>query len=261
MNTTWRLHGRPVIGAALYTPETGPRSWAIGRSYVLALASAGASPWPIPLLADDAQALRAIYDHLDGLLLTGGDDIDPAHYGEQLHPLCGRIDAARDRVELTLTRWALQDRKPILAICRGHQVVNVAAGGTLYQDLAALHPRPIKHDYFDPPGAYARDFLAHGVRIAPSRLGDILGAHDIRVNSLHHQGIKTLAPSLVPSAWADDGLVEGLEAKDDQFLLSVQWHPEELLDADPRMGGLFAALVAAAREFGEARVTAPLNLE
>ena len=119
----------------------------------------------IPLLDDDAETLREIYDRLDGLLLPGGVDMDPAAYGESAGPGLGRIDPARDRVELQLTRWAIEDHKPILGLCRGLQVINVARGGTLYQDIQAELPGAIKHDYF-PTQGFQRDFLAHDIAVA-----------------------------------------------------------------------------------------------
>ena len=123
-----------------------------------------------------------------GILLAGGVDMDPCTFGEPPHPNLGRIDRDRDTVELQLARWALEDRKPILGLCRGHQVLNVALGGTLWQDIEAQVPEAIKHDYF-PTAGYARDFPAHEVALAPgSRLARAFGGTSIRVNSMHHQG-------------------------------------------------------------------------
>ncbi len=244
---------RPVIGVPTQTqeaiPNQLPRSWVMGQRYILVLSSVGAVPWLIPALKDEPETLRGIYERLDGLFLPGGVDIDPTNYGEECHELCGRSDPARDWTEIMLIRWALEDRKPILAVCRGIQSVNVAAGGTLYQDLGAQRPDGIKHDYLPAAGGYPRNLLVHTVRVAEhSRLARILGVREARVNSMHHQGVKDLAPGLVPSAVAPDGLIEGVEAPD-RFLVAVQWHPEELTDTDAGMRGLFSALIAAAREF------------
>src|SRR5207237_8892232 len=145
-------------------------------------------------------------------------------------------------------RWALADRKPVLAVCRGAQLVNVAVGGSLYQDVGVQHPEAIKHDHF-PVAGRRRDELAHEVRLAAgSRLQRLLGTETIAVNSMHHQGIARLAPGLVPVATSSDGLIEGVELASGakQFLIGVQWHPEDLVDVDPRMRRFFAAFIAAA---------------
>ena len=219
----------------------------MSQRYVQVLTSAGAIPWVIPLLEGNEAALRSIYERLDGLFLPGGVDVDPAAYGEPRTTLCGRTDPARDWTEVLLSRWALADRKPVLAVCRGAQLINVAVGGSLYQDVAAQHPDAIKHDHF-PVGGRRRDELAHEVHLAPgSRLQRLLGTASLAVNSMHHQGIARLAPGLVPVATSPDGLIEGVEAANGQFLIGVQWHPEDLVDVDARMARLFAAFIDAAR--------------
>ncbi len=217
----------------------------MSQRYVQVLAAAGAVPWVIPLLQGDKATLRAIYERLDGLFLPGGVDVDPSSYGEPRGPLCGRTDPARDWTELLFLRWALADRKPVLAVCRGAQLVNVAVGGSLYQDVAAQHPAAIKHDHF-PVGGRRRDELAHEVHVAEgSRLRRLLGSATLAVNSMHHQGIARLAPGLVAVATSPDGLIEGVEGDSDDFLLGVQWHPEDLVDVDARMRRLFEAFIAA----------------
>jgi putative glutamine amidotransferase len=146
-----------------------------------------------------------------------------------------------------LIRWAVRDGKPVLGVCRGIQVLNVAAGGSLYQDLRAQRGNGIKHDYFPMDGPYSRDMLAHGVRVTPgSRLAGILGAEETQVNSMHHQAIKDLAPGLLASAVAPDGLIEGIEGANGQYVVGVQWHPEELVETMPAMRQLFASFVEAA---------------
>lgn len=241
----------PVIGITTQTleaiPDQLPRCWIMSQRYVQVLTSAGAIPWVIPLLEGNEAALRRIYERLDGLFLPGGVDVDPAAYGEPRTTLCGRTDAARDWTEVLLSRWALADRKPVLAVCRGAQLINVAVGGSLYQDVTAQHPEAIKHDHF-PVGGRRRDELAHEVHLAPgSRLQRLLATESLAVNSMHHQGIARLAPGLVPVATSPDGLIEGVEAANGQFLIGVQWHPEDLVDVDPRMARLFAAFIEAAR--------------
>jgi putative glutamine amidotransferase len=242
---------RPVIGIATQSLEAVPGKlppcYLMGQRYVRVLAAAGAVPWLIPLLPEDEPTLRAIYANLDGVFLTGGVDVDPATYGEERHELCERSDPARDWTEIALVRWALADKKPVLGVCRGIQLINVACGGSLYQHVADQHPRAIKHDYFLTATEYSRDFLAHPVRVAAdTRLGRLLGADSLPVNSMHHQGIKRLAPGLRPSAFAPDGLVEGVESANGTYLVGVQWHPEELAEAQAPMRRLFTDFVEAA---------------
>jgi len=245
---------RPVIGITTQTlepiPDQLPRCWVMSQRYVQVLAGAGAIPWVIPLLERDEATLRGIYERLGGLFLPGGVDIDPSTYGESAGPACGRTDPARDWTELLLARWALADKKPLLAVCRGVQLLNVAVGGTLYQDLGTEVPAVIKHDNF-PSGGHRRDELSHDVHIAKgSRLAQLLETESLAVNSMHHQGIARLAPGLEAVATALDGLIEGVETTTGAFVLGVQWHPEDLVDRDPRMRRLFDAFIAAARQGG-----------
>jgi putative glutamine amidotransferase len=252
---------RPIIGIPTQVvqsfggiPADFPPSWAMSQRYIHALTAAAAIPWLIPLLPDDVDTLRGIYEELDGVFLPGGADIEPAHYGEPRHPKCDRSDPARDRVELMLTEWAMRDRKPVFGVCRGLQVINLAAGGTLWQDLAAQRPTSIKHDYFPFRDGFARDHLAHAVTVRPETyLAEIVGAGEHRVNSMHHQGVRDLAKGLVVSATAPDGLVEALEGDGDQFLLAVQWHPEALTEKDSLAQRLFDAFTTAARDFRRER--------
>jgi putative glutamine amidotransferase len=251
------MNRRPIIGIPTQVvqsfggiPADFPPSWAMSQRYILALAAAGAIPWLIPLLPDDHETLRGIYDELDAVFLPGGADIDPSTYGEQRHPKCERSDQARDRVEIALTKWAMRDGKPVFGVCRGLQLVNVAAGGTLWQDLAAQRPTSMKHDYFPFRDGYARDHLAHTVAVREgTHLADIVGAGEHRVNSMHHQAVRELARGFVVSATAADGIIEAIERPGDQFLLAVQWHPEALAEKDPVTQRLFAAFIAAARAY------------
>ena len=250
------MNDRPVIGVTTQTlqaidgiPPGIPNSWLMNHRYFTALTSVGAVPWMVPLLAHDTTTLRAIYEHLDGIFLPGGVDVDPASYGAEREPCCGRTDVPRDEVELALTRWALDEGKPVLGVCRGMQIVNVARGGTLVQDCETGLPAAIKHDYF-PTQGYERDHLAHTIRVAPdSRLAAAFGAETVRVNSMHHQGIATLGAGLSPTAWAEDGLVEALEADAEGYAVAVQWHPEMLIDSDAGTRRLFETFIHAALEF------------
>jgi putative glutamine amidotransferase len=245
---------RPIIGLATQTleaiPGKLPPRWVMGQRYVRVLAAAGAVPWLIPLLSGDRTTLRLIYEHLDGLFLTGGIDIDPAAYGEERHPMCDHSDPDRDRTEIQLIHWALADRKPILGVCRGIQIINVACGGSLYQHVAEQLPESIKHDYFSTTTPYTRDYLAHWVQLnGDSRLARLFGETMVQVNSMHHQGIKRLASGLRPSAFAPDGLVEGVEGQDGQYLVAVQWHPEELAERHAPMRRLFTDFIEAASAY------------
>ena len=244
---------RPLIGIPTQTlqaidgiPEGLPHSWVMNARYNAAVADAGGLPVMLPLLEEDPATLRALYDRLDGLVLAGGVDLDPQSFGEAPHPALGRTDPARDAVELTLARWAIAERKPVLGLCRGHQVLNVALGGTLWQDIAAQVPGALKHDYF-PTAGFARDYLAHEVTPVPgSRLAEAFGAAPVAVNSMHHQAVKRLAGPLLASAHAADGLVEALESGGEHFLVGVQWHPEVFEQRHAGTQRLFRAFVAAA---------------
>jgi putative glutamine amidotransferase len=244
---------RPVVGIPTQTLQSLggvsaeiPPSWVMSQRYILTLTAAGAIPWLIPLV--DEATLRGIYEGLDAVFLPGGADIDPATYGADPHPLCDKTDRDRDRVEVSLATWALADGKPVLGVCRGMQLINVAAGGTLYQDLAEELPGAIKHDYFPFRGqSFARDYLAHDVEVAGgTRLARLLGAGQVRVNSMHHQGVKTLGQGLVSTAVSPDGLVEAIEGRNGSYLVAVQWHPEALTDNDARTRTLFTDFVGAA---------------
>jgi putative glutamine amidotransferase len=226
----------------------------MSQRYIRALTAVGARPWMIPLVGDEQETIRGIYDELDGVFLPGGADIDPANYGEERHAKCDKGDPARDEVELMLVRWALADRKPVLGVCRGLQIVNLAAGGTLYQDLAEQMASSIKHDYFPFGGRYARDYLAHDVQVTENtKLAEIFGSGSLRVNSMHHQGVRQIGKQLVASAVAPDGLVEGLESGDGSYLVAVQWHPEALTDNCPRTRRLFESFIEASASFREQR--------
>ena len=254
---------RAIIGIPTQTlqaidgiPEHLPLSWVMNHRYYVAVAQAGGAPFMIPLLEDEG-ALRAMYETLDGVFLAGGVDLDPPSYGEEPHEWCGRTDPERDRVELLLTRWALADGKPILGVCRGMQVINVAAGGNLVQDCGELFAGSIKHDYF--PGAgWARDHLAHPVRIAEgSRIHEAFGVTEQPVNSMHHQGLCDVGSGLVATAWALDGLVEAVEtAREEHWVVGVQWHPEMLIDHHAGTRRLFEAFIEAANQFHNAAALA-----
>ena len=258
------MQQRPVIGFTTQNlksidriPEDLPDSWMMNQRYFHACTSVGAIPWMVPLLDDDPETLRAIYDRLDGIFIPGGVDMDPASYHADRHVLCGRTDAPRDVVELAFARWALEDGKPLLGVCRGMQVVNVAAGGSLVQDCGTLFSGSIKHDYY-PGEGFKRDHLAHTVRIAEgSRLHAAFGTLEAWVNSMHHQGVCELGAGLVPTAWSTDGLIEAIEsAREDHFLVGVQWHPEALIDSDTGTRRVFEEFIEAANPYHNAAALA-----
>jgi len=238
----------PLIGIPSRSDQTSRSSTPIftqNRAYVEAVTAAGGAPVLIPLNLDKG-ALRAIYGRLNGLLLAGGGDLDPKHYGEAIHEKCGKPDEARDVVELTLARWSLAESLPVLGICRGIQVLNVVAGGTLYQDIASQMPGSLKHHDLGPDDS--RNYLAHKVTVnGDGHLAAMLGQGQADVNSLHHQAVKDLAPGFRVVARAPDGVIEAIEGHDHPFALAVQWHPEELVENAPPMRRLFEEFVSAAR--------------
>lgn len=228
---------RPQPGA----PDRPPRL-VQNRAYLDAIEAAGAVPLPLPLLRDP-DALRVLYERCDAICLPGGPDVEPPRYGEVARDDCGITTAAElDDTEMLLTRWLVADDRPTLAVCRGIQVVNVALGGTLWQDIAVQRAGDPVHDGHN----HARDKLVHAVHVEPgSLLHRVLGSDTVQVNSLHHQAINRVGEGLCVSARSDDGLVEAIELPDRRFLLGVQWHPEELVGDHDWARRLFGALVAA----------------
>jgi putative glutamine amidotransferase len=228
----------PLIGVPGYSSRS---EGDIPSSYLAAVAHAGGEPIPIPFNLD-LDALRRLFDRVDGLLLTGGGDIDPRLYGAASSPLLRDVDPGRDRTELTLACWAIEGDKPILGICRGLQVINIAIGGTLIQDIATEIPGALPHDL---PDESAGD-LAHRVEAAPgSVLETIARARIVEVNSSHHQAVDRIAGGLRVSATAPDGVVEAIEAPGLRYAVAVQWHPERLRGR-PESDGLFAGLTRVA---------------
>ncbi len=238
--------GTPVVGIPCYTGEragSGRLFYGNNQSYAQALIGVGLAPLLIPPM-DDA-ALESVCARLDGLLLSGGEDLDPARYGEERLPVCGPLEPERDAMELALTRMALARDLPTLGICRGMQTLNVARGGTLYQDLEAQRPESHPHAM----GHLPRSARTHEVVVEPgSRLMEILGAERLAVNSLHHQAVREPGADVRIVARADDGVAEGMELPAYRFALAVQYHPEELFETDELSRRLFAAFARACRE-------------
>ncbi len=186
-----------------------------------------------------------LLERLDGLLLSGGEDIAPVYYHQEMEDWIGRVDEERDVSELGLIqRWLYQER-PLLAICRGHQMLNVTLGGTLYQDIASYIPNALDHAYVP---ARPMENTVHSVMInAQSRLATVLGGDTFEVNSAHHQAVRSAGNGLEVVAHAPDGVIEAVEMPEHPFCLSVQWHPEAMVKISATMWPLFEAFVQAAR--------------
>lgn len=222
----------------------------LNAAYVRALEAAGLVPLIVPPSSRPAAAVAAL-DAVAGLVLTGGEDVDPAHYNEAAHSQLGPVNGSRDETELALLAAARDRELPTLAICRGIQIVNVGLGGSLVQDLPSQRDGMAAHDL-----DVERDARVHGVRVDPaSRLASIVGTDSFGVNSIHHQAIDRLGGSIRVNARADDGVIEGIESDDPQWwMVAVQWHPEELVSTpEPWDRRLFAAFADACR----ARVSSP----
>jgi putative glutamine amidotransferase len=238
----------PLIGVTTWrtTSPSGYPQVSVSEAYVRALVEAGACPVLLPS-GLSSETLQAILPCLDGVLFTGGGDINPACYGAPDNPEVNGVDDSRDQLELDLLEWAAGKRLPYFGICRGLQLVNVGLGGTLYADISGQRPGAMNHDW---DADYPRHYLAHPVEVRPeSLLMKILGQPSVQVNSLHHQGIERLASGLKPVAFAPDGLVEAVEQPGHPFGLAVQWHPENLT-AHAEMRALFRTFVEASASHG-----------
>jgi putative glutamine amidotransferase len=253
---------RPAIGVTGHTLDSasGARSVAAGEAYLAAVRAAGGIPLILPPTGD-ADLILEWLERVDGVLFTGGRDIDPACYGETALNDTVQPEPERDAFELPLARQAVSRDVPILAICRGVQVLNVALGGTLWQDLPAQRANVLAHRQTEP-----RDATTHTVQVVAGSLlartlasgageaeaaeaADVTEPAEIAetaTNTFHHQAVRAIAPGLIPTAFAADGTVEALEAPGKQFVLGVQWHPENLAPARPAHRRLFEAFVAAA---------------
>lgn len=234
---------KPLIGISMQRDWNGEkRSVSVGQSYEQAVLRAGGIPVLLPVLPR-REEMGEILARIQGVIVTGGPDINPILYGGRMHPNVKGVDLLRDEADLHLVKLAYELKVPLLGICRGFQVINVAFGGTLYTDVNEQHPGSLFHTcYPDRP----LDLLSHSVRLVTGgRLADILQQDELRVNSLHHQGIRTVGAGLAVTAVAEDGLVEGIEISEMPFGLGVQWHPE-LMPADTPSNTLFRALILAA---------------
>lgn len=230
---------KPCIGLVpLFDPDR-ESLWML-PGYMEGVLAAGGIPVMLPL-TEEKTDISELLDRLDGLIFTGGHDVDPSVYGEARLPECGRSISERDSMERLLMDAALERDLPALGICRGLQFFNAALGGSLYQDLPAQHPSGVEHE-MKPPF----DRSAHEVEVLENTpLYDLIGKRTLGVNSRHHQAIKDLAPSLKPMAISPDGLTEAVWMPGKRFFLAVQWHPEHSFRKDEVSLSLFRALVNA----------------
>lgn len=237
---------RPRIAlAAAGNPSLLPGKHIVNTPYINAILAAGGAPVLVPVGGGPERA-RDYIDILDGLLLPGGEDVTPNLYGEEPRPQVTYMNEDRDRLEMELLALALERRLPVFGICRGMQLLAASLGGALYQDLPTQQPGSVAHSQ----DRSIRAQLTHRVTLAPeSMLEELLGKEPLRVNSYHHQAVKTPPPGFQITAWAADGVAEGMENLDGS-VYAVQWHPEELVERYGRFRPLFRRLV----ELAQARV-------
>ena len=243
---------KPIIGVtpdfnAGYRKDMGGKepTYFLRARYMKAIEDAGGIPVVLPLLSNK-DAWRQVVAHVHGLLITGsGSDLAPELYGERQRHKFARMSRERATMELGIAKAAYRADVPMLGICGGMQSINVALGGTLYQDIPAQLKTSIDH-----LPAYSATKITHAIQIAPgSLLRRIAGKARMDVNSSHHQSVKKVASNLAQTAVAPDGVIEAIEAPDRAFILGVQWHPEFLYDWDPIQRRLFQALVKAGKNF------------
>jgi putative glutamine amidotransferase len=236
---------KPLIGITTQrwsSSQKNPNARVQGElsAYIDAVLGAGGLPILIPL-SIQGDDLRDLYSRLAGVMLPGGGDIDPGRYEAERHPSVHEIDPERDEAEIWLARQAMADAKPLFGICRGIQIMNVAAGGSLIQDIPSELPASEPH-YFHHP-QYALDYPAHMVQVEEgSVLANVVGTPILQVNSRHHQAMRSVAPGLEVVGRAPDGVIEAVEKSGQPFTLAVQWHPENL-QAQPSMRALFERFV------------------
>ncbi len=230
---------KPVIGITRCTKLD---------DYIESVKRAGGEPLVLETTDDPAKTLERV----DGVLLSGGPDVDPALYGQAPHPST-HVDRDRDRFEIPLSKEAVAQDVPVFAICRGVQVLNVAAGGTLVQDIPSAIETELDHSVQEPKHAPAHDVRVTPDTVLASTLGDVRQLDTCIVNSRHHQAVADVAPSFVVSAVSPDGIVEAIERPDSKFCVGVQWHPENFWRTG-EFDGLFEAFVEAAAQ-GQRRRT------
>lgn len=230
-----------------YYPNA-PKMYGQQYTYIEAIERAGGVPLILPIVQDET-VMRQLFDLCGGILLAGGNDINPASYHAILSPHTKHIHQERDDQELKFATWAVAEDKPLLAICRGMQMLNIAQGGTLYQDIPTELPGAEVHEIPDEQSADREHQLVHRLALEPnSKLMAAVETASIQTNAYHHQAIKTLGEALVVTSRTPDGVIESVEMPDRQFAIGVQSHPESLeADIEPQWRKLFAAFVAAAK--------------
>ena len=236
----------PFIGVTTSVGSgPGPERIQLNTAYLAALQAAGGIPVILPPFLEN-RALNALLENLDGLILTGGGDVSPDRYGEKAHANVVGVSAPRDTHEVAVTRWALANHKPLLALCRGMQVLNVTLGGSLFQNVPEAFGETIRHAQVE--AGYERHELTHTVDIrGGTLLANLVGSGSMGVNSMHHQAIRRAGDHLVVSARSPDGVVEAVEGPSlGRFVVGVQWHPEELASRSAGAAALFEGLVSAA---------------
>ncbi len=237
---------RPLIGLT-HSIQLDEKRLYMPASYANAIRQAGGTPIILPITRDEEDIAR--YAALvDGVVFSGGDDMNPEAYGEEQIWACGDVSPLRDEFEIKLVRLLLEKHpsKPVLGVCRGAQVLNVALGGALYQDLKSQYPGCICHQQHQ-----ASAYTAHRVEIkAGTKLHEIVGDKQVAVNSFHHQAVKRLADGLILNAAASDGVVEGFELPTHPYFVAVQWHPELLVTREENAAHrrLFSSFVEACRK-------------
>jgi putative glutamine amidotransferase len=231
----------PLIGITTYRTHNrfGYSQICVNEAYISSVMGAGGTPFLIPLGLSEERLLSLLLQ-IDGVLFSGGGDLNPESYGSQMHPRVDNVDPDRDRVELFLIRKVIEMQLPFFGICRGLQLVNVGLGGGLYEDITDQRPGSLQHQS---PASWPRDRLVHPVVVEKSsKLYEILDQPELLVNSVHHQGVRELASGVRATAFAPDGIIEAFEIDDFPFGLAVQWHPE-WLQAHPSMQALFRSFV------------------
>lgn len=226
---------KPLIGLTMH-PVEGKME--INNTYINAIKRAGGIPLCIPYL--DEETVDSVMDSLNGVLLIGGYDVNPLIYGQEPHPKLGMVIDERDQSEILMAKKAFERKMPLLGICRGEQVMNVAFGGTLYQDIDTQVEHVLKHTQ-----ASMRHELTHTVELFPSKLQQIIGQDSILTNSFHHQAVDAIASGFLLNARTKDGVVEGIEHPEHPYCIGVQWHPEGLQNDEPS-DKLFKSFIEAA---------------
>ena len=230
------------VGMVSHMGIAGQKWHFLADNYIDSVERAGGIPVMLPICAD-IETIKEVVSRLDGLLVSGGHDVNPQEYGQRIKGYCGTIIPARDRQDIELTKYVLNETdKPILGICRGIQIVNVAAGGTLYQDLEI--EGKFEHHFND---MYPLNHISHEVETKEgTKLHEIFGKETVGVNSFHHQAVKALADGFSVSAVSSDGVTEGIEKAGDRFVVATQWHPEMMSDSDEQQA-IFRAFIGACK--------------